>query len=223
MGAPRRLGEDPARDLEKPRVEIHPNKPVEPLDANLRETRPFAEKPKIGSPFNSGTPLPQTTISGERPAMANSVAGPRGASPQHGRIVFWEPRLRKSQRKPDQIQYFGITGGPYRRRLNRWHHALGQITRNPRVWLGQIEYPDEFSRSSLELAEGCLIYFWGPKLNKKKLVTPPKPVCLISRWLRPDGEARKNRQAIYKGLPDVVWWDGEYWRTGNLKPPYPDY
>jgi hypothetical protein len=35
--------------------------------------------------------------------------------------------------------------------------------------------------------------------------------------------ARKNRLAIYRELPDVIWWDGEYWSTGNLRPPYPDY
>jgi hypothetical protein len=75
----------------------------------------------------------------------------------------------------------------------------------------------------VELTEGCLIYFWGPNLNRKKRVTPPEPVWLISRWLRPDGEARENRLTIYRELPDVVWWDGEYWRTGNLKPPYPAY
>jgi hypothetical protein len=48
-------------------------------------------------------------------------------------------------------------------------------------------------------------------------------VCLFSRWLKPDGEARKNRVTIYREIPDVIWWDGEYWRTGNLRPPYPDY
>lgn len=72
--------------------------------------------------------------------------------------------------------------------------------------MGQIEYPRRFDRRHLELAEGCLIYFWGPNLNREKLVTPPEPVCLISRWLRPDGEARKNRLAIYKELP--AWCGG---------------
>jgi hypothetical protein len=100
---------------------------------------------------------------------------------------------------------------------------MGHITKNPTVWLGQIEYPRRFNRKHLELAEGCLIYFWGPNLNRSKLVTPPELVCLISRWLKPDGEARKNRLAIYRELPDVIWWDDEYWRTGNLRPPYPDY
>ena len=130
---------------------------------------------------------------------------------------------RRKYERQDQIQYFGITGGPYRRRLNRWHHAMGQITKNPKIWLGQIESPVRFTRGHLELAEGCLIYFWAPNLNRLKLVTPPEPVCLISKWLKHDGKIRKNRLAIYRELPDVLWWDGEYWRKGNLKPPYPDY
>jgi hypothetical protein len=68
---------------------------------------------------------------------------------------------RRKYERQDQIQYFGIMGGPYRRRLNRWHHAMSQITKNSTVWLGQIEYPRRFNRKHLELAEGCLIYFWG--------------------------------------------------------------
>ncbi len=100
---------------------------------------------------------------------------------------------------------------------------MGQITKNPAVWLGQIEYPRRFTRKHLELVESCLIYVWGPNLNRRKLITPPESVCLISRWLKPDGAARKNRLAIYREPPDVLWWDGEYWRTGNLRPPYPDY
>lgn len=115
----------------------------------------------------------------------------------------------------DRIQYFGITEGPYRRRLNRRHHAISQITKNPTVWLRQIEYPRRFTRRHFEFAEGCLIYFWEPNIDQNKLVTPPEPVCLISRWLRPDGEARRNRLAIYRELPDVVWWDGRVLEDGQ--------
>ena len=94
--------------------------------------------------------------------------------------LYFLASRRKYERR-DQIQYFGITEGPYRRRLNRWHHAMGQITKNPTAWLGQIEYPRRFTRMHLELAEGCLIYFWEPNLNRKKVVTSPEPVCLISK------------------------------------------
>ncbi len=162
-------------------------------------------------------------------ALRTIIIGWRGPyTPEEVRLSDLENGLyflsgRRRYERQDQIQYFGITGGPYRERLNHRHYPMGQISKHPNVWLGQIEYPGGFDRRHLELAEGCLIYFWKPNLNSRKRVTPPEPVCLISRWLKNGGEARKKRLAIYRELPDVIWWDGEYWRTGNLNPPYLDY
>lgn len=137
-------------------------------------------------------------------------------------LYFVSGRMKRE--RTDRIQYFGITERPYCKRLKERGHAIEQVTKNRQIWLGQIEYPGCFTRAHLELAEGCLIYFWGDsKLNRRKLVRPPKPVCLVSRWLKPDGEVRLNRLAIYKDLLDVLWWDDKYWRTGNLKRPYTDY
>ena len=53
MGALRRLRVDLLRDLAKYRMEIHPNRPVEPLDADLRENRALPENRQIGTAFNS--------------------------------------------------------------------------------------------------------------------------------------------------------------------------
>lgn len=136
-------------------------------------------------------------------------------------LYFISGRMKYERR--DQIQYFGITERTYRERLRDRHHAVERVTKNRQVWLGQVEYPSRFTRGHLELAEACLIYFWGSsKLNRKKLAKPPKPVCLIARWLKPDGEVRLKRRHIYRDLLDVLWWDGEYWRTGNLYSPYLD-
>ena len=54
-----------------------------------------------------------------------------------------------------QAQYFGIIEGPYRKRLNRWHHAISQITKNPSVWLEQLEYLRRVTRTHLKLAEAA--------------------------------------------------------------------
>jgi hypothetical protein len=62
-----------------------------------------------------------------------------------------------------------------------------------------------------------LIYFWQPNLNKIGKIWPSEPVCLVSRWTKLDGSVRRRRDYVYKDLPDVLWWDNEYWRTGNLK------
>lgn len=86
-----------------------------------------------------------------------------------------------------------------------------------RIWLGQIKYPTHFNRKHLDLAEKCLIYFWQPELNKIGKISPSEPVCIVSRWTKPNGDVRKNRLGIYKELPDILWWgEDEYWRTGNL-------
>lgn len=131
---------------------------------------------------------------------------------------------RKPYERTDQIQYFGITEGLYRRRFKN-HSAIPQVTKNLRIWFGQVEYPKRFNRTHLELAEGCMVYFWGGDriINRRKLIYPPEPVCLISKWTKTNGDTRLNRLAIYRDLPDVLWWDGEYWRTGNLKAPFSDY
>lgn len=75
IGAPRRLRADLVRDPGG-HVEIHPDKPVEPLDADLRETRVFSGVPEKRSPFNGGTPLPRTRISDEGQWPRWSVPGP---------------------------------------------------------------------------------------------------------------------------------------------------
>jgi hypothetical protein len=125
---------------------------------------------------------------------------------------------RRRYERSDQIQYFGITTrDKYRDSIKYDHQALGHIREDTlRIWLGQIEYPRRFNVDHLKLAEACLIYFWQPNLNRIGKLWPSKPVCLVSRWTKLDGSVRKKRESVYKELRDVLWWDSEYWRTGNL-------
>lgn len=134
-----------------------------------------------------------------------------------GRGLYFLTGRRRYERE-DKLQYFGITKNSFRGRINHRHHAVQKIQRNLRVWLGHLEYPDEFDREYLEIAEGAMIYFWEPELiNVKKRYRPPEPVCLVARWCKPNGEPRLKRLSIYADLPDVLWWDGEAWRVGNLR------
>lgn len=123
---------------------------------------------------------------------------------------------KKYQRSDSAIQYFGITEQSYKGRFNQ-HHKLNEISRDLGVWLGEISYPNEHNRSHLETAESIMVYFWQPELNDKKKYTPPNPTTVISHWFTRDGKPRKNQLSIYRNLPDVIAWDGEYWRVGNLK------
>jgi hypothetical protein len=125
---------------------------------------------------------------------------------------------RRRYERTDQIQYFGITTREkYHDRIRYDHHALVQIREDSlRIWLGQIEYPRRFNVDHLKLAERCLIYFWQPNLNTIGKIRPSEPVCLVSRWTKLDGSVRRKRESVYKELPGVLWWDNEYWRSGNL-------
>lgn len=121
---------------------------------------------------------------------------------------------QKHERSAD-IQYCGITEGTFYRRLKD-HHKASQVTREQEFWLAQVEYPNEPSRHFLEKAEAIIIYFWKPSLNEKKKIFPPTPVTLINKWYKKDGSARYRQHPMMKYLDDVLCWDGELWRTGNL-------
>lgn len=118
--------------------------------------------------------------------------------------------------RQEKIQYCGITEGVFYNRLCR-HHKLDKITRDLEVWLGTIVYPQNASRYYLEMAEKMLVYFWQPNLNERLRYYPPQGTNLISQWFDPQGKPRYNQLAIYRDLPDVLCWDGDLWRTGNLK------
>lgn len=149
----------------------------------------------------------------EGPLSLEDVAG----SDLENGLYFFAGKKKYERR--DQIQYFGITKNLYRNRINDRHHALWKIRSDTvSVWLGHIEYPEDFEYDVLRLAERCLIYFWQPELNEKGKARPSKPVCIVSRWTKPGGKVRKQRLEIYRDLPDVLWWDDdEYWRYGNLR------
>ncbi len=121
---------------------------------------------------------------------------------------------QKYQREGD-IQYFGITERAFKKRF-REHHKIQYITRDLQIWLGEIAYPNAFTRSHLETAESIIIYFIGTNLNEHKKFRPPKPTTIISHWFKKDGSPRIRQKSLYKHFHDVISWDGEYWRTGNL-------
>jgi hypothetical protein len=114
-----------------------------------------------------------------------------------------------------EIQYCGITEGSLAKRIAN-HHKVDQINRKQRFWLAQVQYPKRATRNILELAETIIIYFWQPELNERKKVGDPMPVTVINQWLKKDGTPRYIQHTLCKDLDDVLSWDGELWRTGNL-------
>lgn len=117
------------------------------------------------------------------------------------------------------IQYIGITKVSFSNRLKN-HHKLEKVTREQEFWLGELT-SDEYDKAELELVEHCLVKWWGPPLNDKKIISEPKePIVVVSHWFNKNQEVRYKQPSIVKNLHDVISWDGELWRTGNLSKPY---
>lgn len=114
------------------------------------------------------------------------------------------------------IQYCGITEGSFITRIKS-HHKVHEISREQEFWVGTVNYPTDVSRHFLEIAESIIIYFWQPELNDRKKVYAPKPITLVSKWFKKDGTPRLRQHTMCKDLDDVISWDGELWRSGNLQ------
>mgnify|MGYP001305610905 CR=1 FL=1 len=134
--------------------------------------------------------------------------------PDFGYGLYLIAGMKKGQ-KYDRIQYCGITEREYCKRF--YQHAKKEIvTRNREYWLSEVVYPSRIKRDALEIAEKIIIFFWEPPLNDRKKIRPPEPTTIINMWFKRDGRPRINQKAIYADLPDVISWDGDKWRTGNL-------
>jgi hypothetical protein len=132
----------------------------------------------------------------------------------------WGAYLLTGKQKFKQVnqQYIGITEQSYKIRFSDPTHPINFIVRDLEIWLGEIIYPhiDNYTRKHLESAEKILIYYWQPELNNKcTRYAPESSITVVSHWFKKNGEPRKNQ--VYSDLPDVISWDCEYWRVGNLK------
>jgi len=123
---------------------------------------------------------------------------------------------KKKYERLSDIQYIGITERSYKQRFKE-HHKINEVTRDLNIWLGSVSYPLVNARVHLEIAEKILVYYWQCSLNEKLKKYSPKPTVLISKWHKTDGSERIRRVTEVANLPDVICWDGEYWRQGNLK------
>ncbi|GAB7215884.1 hypothetical protein OS42_24950 [Dickeya oryzae] len=135
-------------------------------------------------------------------------------NPEWGNGLYLVTGKRKYEREAT-IQYCGITEGSYVGRFKS-HHKAFEVTREQEFWLGSVVYPDDASRHFLEIAESIIIYFWQPELNEKKRAYPPRPITLVNKWFKQDGSPRVRQHTLCKDLSDVISWDGELWRSGNL-------
>lgn len=127
---------------------------------------------------------------------------------------------RAKYQKKAWVKYFGITEKSFKSRLTNGSHPTNQGIRpeTKEIWIGQIVYPIGYTRDLLEWVEHCLIYIWQPPLNTAKKLVPFRPVCLINQWFHPEEPPvqRKMRPDVVKNQPDVMWYNNDMWRTGDL-------
>jgi hypothetical protein len=123
---------------------------------------------------------------------------------------------KQSYERKSVIQYCGITKGTFYNRIKN-HHKKEYVKKEMNFWLSNFTYPTEITRKELELAETIIVFFWQPSLNEKKKFSIPNSTTIVNLWFKIDGTPRHNQLKIFRDLSDVISWDGECWRTGNLR------
>lgn len=150
----------------------------------------------------------------------------KGREEGNGIYLLTGSKVAPSSRKrnpiaEDELQYCGITEQQFCKRVKASHEKVKLIDQaSLRVWIGCLMYPKEQIRQHLETAEAAFVSFWDIKMNdKKKRYYPKTSVCIVSRWHKPSGNPYKKFPAdikFIKLLNDVLWWDTEEWRVGDL-------
>ncbi len=143
------------------------------------------------------------------PVSLNSLKRGEG-----GGLYLFSGRLKYG--KKDMVLYCGITERDFPDRFAN-HHKLPLITQNLKCWTGFVMHSSRVTRKILEDAETLIIYFGQLPLNIKKKNSLPKCTTLISHWFKANDEPRYNQQGLLSDFPDVISWDGTYWREGNLR------
>ncbi|HGO5824190.1 TPA: hypothetical protein ACK3JW_001899 [Mannheimia haemolytica] len=127
----------------------------------------------------------------------------------------------KGSRKEREILYCGFCEQSYVSRFKN-HHKLPFITREQEIWLGQVvstPYPSNNGayKAYLKEPERLLTYFMQPALNDRNTILIPRVGTVLNYWFKPNGQSRKRRLSTTLNLPDIISWDGEKWRSGNLR------
>jgi hypothetical protein len=126
---------------------------------------------------------------------------------------------RKGEHKR-RLQYVGISQDIKDRINPKTHHRLKFITRDLRLWVGEVASHAVAGRRraghavahsvAVELAEWATAYFLALPLNKKKRDNPPpRSLILVNRWFQTDFETPR-RQRGHLDWVDYIEYDPEY-------------
>lgn len=134
-------------------------------------------------------------------------------------LLIGTKKYSRSRLIASEVLYCGITSRKFSVRINERHGKLPKIrSADLRIWLGCPLYPNDYTRNDLESMETCLVSFWQPELNeKKRAYNPTSPICLVVKWCKQNGNPYKRFPQDVAKLADVLWWDCNEWRIGDLK------
>lgn len=114
---------------------------------------------------------------------------------------------RKPYERNTSLQYMGLASS-LSRRLNGYHHKLGEVTKNLELWIGEVSSPRTPGRKikvtdrMLDLVEWAHVFFLQLPLNDKKKGSPPDlPITVYNRWWKTDYDTK------YKNRPHADWPD----------------
>jgi len=129
-----------------------------------------------------------------------------------GEVVYLALGKRSRQHKP-RMQYVGISSDS-ETRFNKHHHKLPEISREFRIWVGEVVSQAVAGRRAarhpvkhtvaIDRAEWTLAYFLALPLNeRKRRKPPPEAIVLFNRWFRDDFETRRYKRP-HRDWPDLI-------------------
>jgi len=111
-------------------------------------------------------------------------------------------------------QYIGLASN-LRARLNGKHHKIPLVTRECKVWLGDVLTPRTPGRKikmtdrMLDLVEWAHAYFLQLPLNSMKKAKPPdRPIAVYNKWWQTNSEVPYKRRP-HADWPDIIDFFGE--------------
>lgn len=144
----------------------------------------------------------------------DSIDACRNAAKEYavGECLYMAAGMRRYQRT-SSLQYVGLSTDPESRFTNQ-HHKLPEVTRNFKVWIGQVvshsiagrraQHQPSSHSVAVGLAEWMLAYFLQLPLNvQKRANPPPDSAVLLNRWFNPDFATRR-KQRVYDDWPDFL-------------------
>jgi hypothetical protein len=120
------------------------------------------------------------------------------------------------------LQYVGKSNKALYTRLTENHHKLKLVTRDRKIWLGEIATGNVPGRKkhatpqSLQMAEWATAKFLNLPLNDKLRDNhPSRPVTVLNRWWKMDYDTPRL-QRPHPDWPDLIDFLGPEYRARNV-------